>query len=334
MAKNLGGEPRLNFALRVLFMMFITITPAVSSAQPFPTQPIRMVNPMAQSSATDLGSRFLAQEFSKRLGVPVIVVNMPGADTMIGTQSVLRTQPLAYQLLYAQSSVITNIWARKNPGYKREDLHAIGPMGIGEYALTINSKFVPVKTLSEFVAYARANPRKLNYSAVSQVSANVLLTERFLNEAKIQVIAIPYKGGGASLVDFIAGIVQVNMANLGATLPRIRQNPSFVSLAVTGDHRATLMPDVPTFKEQGYSSMTGTAYWITLFSPSAAPRADLRRLEQVMAEVSATTEMKELLQRLNMEPWTGSREEWESYLDKFSASLQADFKRLKIPALD
>jgi tripartite-type tricarboxylate transporter receptor subunit TctC len=300
----------------------------VSSAQEYPNRSVRLVTIYGPGSAADQTARFLAQLLGDQLKQSVVVENLGGAGGLIATQSVIRSRPLGYSLLLGETAVINNLFAYKQPGYKSEDLALLGPLGLGEYALIINT-VIPAKTLEQFVSYAKANPGKLNYGSVGIAANNTLMAERFKAAAGISMEQILFKGGGELSVALLSGQVQAYMLAVGTAKVRM-QNPQIVGLAVTGDHRSKILPELPTFKELGYPSMTGTSIWYALMVPSAAPKPIIQRLRDVVATILASPQMDNWRQKYERERWTGTLEEFEQYLRASSQKVQEDFRRANI----
>jgi tripartite-type tricarboxylate transporter receptor subunit TctC len=304
-----------------------------SQAQVVFTRPVRIIHTYAPGSGAEEISRFLASKFSERINQPVVVESISGAGGVIGTRAALKAQPSGYTLLLSLNAVVTNTFGYKNPGYTLDDFAVIGPAGIAEYALVVNTKAVPVRTLAELIAYARANPGKLNYGSLGPAAGNSILMERFKQAAEVDIMAIPYKGAAETIPALLAGQVHVNLGVVSTSKVRM-QNPQIVGLAVTGEQRSRALPAVPTFKEQGFPSMSGAAYLQALLIAKSAPREMVERYQGLMGDINHSSDMKSRLERLGLEPWEGSRAEFEAYLKHYAEVMAAEFKRLGIRQLD
>ena len=301
------------------------------TAQDYPVRAVRLVTIFAPGSASDVHARFLSQRLSPLLGQPIIVDNKPGGGGLIATRDVIRAPQLGYSLLYTTPEVVGNAFAYKDPQYKIEDLSVVGPLGLGAYGLIIHNA-IPAKNVAELVAYAKANPGKLNYGSLGPTAGNTILAERFKQAAGIDMVGIPFKGGDPVAVALLAGDIHVYFATLYTAMQRMK-NTQIRGLAVTSLERMKAAPDLPTLKEQGYPDVQLT-YWSAVFVPSAAPRPIQQKLQDAMRTVTSSQDTKDLLAKQAIETWTGTVDQFTSFIRKEGAELQADYKRLNIPLMD
>jgi tripartite-type tricarboxylate transporter receptor subunit TctC len=315
-------------ALAIAMLLFCALAVAQDSSR----RPLRLVTMYAPGGASDDTARFLTAKFSEILKVPVIVENKGGAGGLLATLDVLRSQPLGSAMLLGHPALVANLFALKNPQYKLSDFTALGVIGIADYALIIHT-MVPAKNLREFVAYAKANPDKLNYGALSAAGVSTILAERLKEAAGINMTQIPFKGGGPAAVALLAGQIQVYFPVTSVARQRL-QNKQIAALAVTGEKRSNLLPDVPTFSELGYTALSGLAFWDGVFAPSAAPAQTLAPLRAAMATISSSPEMQARRIRLERDPWEGSMLEFEAYIRRSGEMLEADFRKLNIQQMD
>lgn len=318
------------FMAAVTWMVTIMVAP-LASAQDYPARSLRLVTIFAPGSASDVHARFLAQRLSPLLGQPVIVDNKPGGGGLVATRDVLRSQPLGYSLLYTTPEVVGNAFAYKDPQYRLDDLSVVGPLGLGAYALIINT-VIPARTVGELVAYAKANPGKLNYGSLGPTAGNTILAERFKQAAGIDMVGIPFKGGDPIAVALLAGDVHVYFPTLYTGMQRMK-NTQIRGLAVSSQERMKATPDLPTMRESGYPDVVLT-YWSAVFVPATAPRPMQQRLQDAMRTVTSSPDTRELLARQAIETWTGTVDQFTAFIRKEGADLQADYKRLKIPLMD
>jgi len=310
---------------------FLSGAAAMAGAQDFPTRPLRLVSIFAAGSATDVNARFAAQKLSEQLGQSVVVENNGGAGGLLAMRSVARTQPPGYTLLYTTNGLVGNLYVYKDPGYKLEDYTIVGPVGLSAYGMMVHAS-VPAKNLAEFIAYAKANPGKLNFGSVGPTAGSSILPERLMFTAGIHMVNVPFKGGDPAGVALLAGDIQVYFATFGTTRNRIRTG-KVRGLAVSSEQRSPLLPDLPTFKEQGYSTMS-LGVWNAIFVPSGAPRPAIQKLQDAMARASATAEMKTQLERMEFEPWSGTLDQFTAYIRAEGVAIGEDIRRLKIPMQD
>jgi tripartite-type tricarboxylate transporter receptor subunit TctC len=310
----------------------VALCSCLATAQDFPVRPVRLVTIFAPGSASDVHARFLSAKMGPLLGQLVIVDNKPGGGGLVATRDVLRTQPFGYSFLYSTPEVVGNAFAYKEPGYKMEDLTVMGPFGLGSYGLIINNQNIPAKNVAEFVAYAKANPGKLNYGSLGPTAANTILAERLKQAAGIDMVGIPFKGGDPLSVALLAGDVHVYFATFYTAMQRMR-NKQITGLAATSLERMKAMPDLPTLKELGYQDMVMT-YWSATFLPAPTPAPIVQKLRDTLRQVTANQETKDLLAKQAIDTWSGTVEQFAAFIKKEGTDLQADYKRLNIPLMD
>jgi len=252
----------------------------------FPDRPIRIVVSFPPGGASDGVARILAEGLSARLGVPVVVENQGGAAGTIAGAVVARAAPDGYTMLVSATAVfaiVPNL--RKLEFDPLRDLVPVARISESLRALAVSPKLA-VKTLADFVAYARQNPGKLNYGSSGQGSTVHILTESFARAAGIEVVHIPYRGAGPSLAGLLAGDIEILMDTV--VVPHV-QSGRLIGLAAAGDERLAELPDLPTLAEAGYSNVR-TSGWGGLFAPSQLP-ADIldvyaRNIEALFADQS------------------------------------------------
>ena len=331
MSKSGAGKGKLRAALAASLTAFLTGAAAMAWSQDFPARPLRLVSIFAAGSSTDVNARFAAQKLSEQLGQAVVVENNGGAGGLLAMRSVARTQPPGYTLLYTTNGLVGNLYVYKEPGYKLEDYTIVGPVGLSAYGMMVHTS-VPAKNLAEFIAHAKANPGKLNFGSVGPTAGSSILPERLMLAAGIDMVNVPFKGGDPAGVALLAGDIQVYFATFGTTRGRIRTG-KVRGLAVSSEQRSPLLPDLPTFKEQGYPTIA-LGVWNAIFVPSGAPRIVVQKLQDAMAKVNATADMKTQLERMEFEPWSGTLDQFTAYIRAEGSAIGEDIKRLKIPIQD
>jgi len=290
-------------------------------AQEFPTRPISMIVPYAPGGSTDILGRLFAQRLSEILKQPVIVENRGGAGAMIGIRAVLQAPPNGYTVLYTTSIVAINPLIVENAGYKLDDLVTIGSGGQFPYVLLAH-KDVPARNVKELVAYAKANPGKLNYASLGQGSPTQLFMSRFMAAAGIDAVEVTYKGAGPASLALAGGQVQLQFT--GATTGNLK-TPNAVPIAFTDDNRLDLAPNVETFKEAGYPTMLGGT-WFALFAPAKTPTAIVEKLRAAMA--TASLELKDRLAGMGTYLFPGTPAQFPDYIKRDTALWEEDIKRL------
>ncbi len=255
--------------------------PIVARAQSFPTHPVRIIVPFAPAGGTDILARLVGQWLSEDLGQPFIIENRPGANTNVGTEAVVRAPPDGYTLLVVDPSPATNatLYDKLNYNFVRD----IAPVtGLIRQALVmvVNSSF-PAKTVPEFIAYAKANPDKINMASAGNGNVTQLAGELFKMMTGVNMANVPYRGSGPALNDLLAGQVQVMFSTIPASIEQIKAG-SLRALAVTTATRSEALPDVSTVSEfvPGYEAST----WWGVCVPKSTP-ADI--VEKLNKEINA-----------------------------------------------
>lgn len=323
----MGGLRRIGITHAVVLAAVLFALPATARAQNFPDKAIRIVVPFPPGAVTDAVTRIVAVELGKTIGQTVIVENRPGGGTVIGTQAVRQAPADGYTLLYQSNSLVTNLVALKQPGYKLGDFTAVGALGNGAYVMAMSAKH-PFKTLAEFVQYAKANPGKLNFSSTGMASAASIVGFKLGRAAGIDWTEIPFKGGAEATNSVMAGDSDVFFASQGA--PLIHANPDKLRLmAITSQSRSELLPNIPTFKELGYPMVVYEG-WSALFARSDTPAPILSKLQAALGEVTRSATVRDQLAKLYLSPFDGTLDELRTQIAKEDADMLADYKSLGI----
>jgi len=243
----------------------------------FPSKPIRLVVPFPAGSATDTVARTLAAAVSQSIGQPVVVDDKAGADGAIAAGEVAKSPADGYTLLLATNSPLSAVPAmKKAPPYDPvADFTPITDVGRYTFFIVLHPD-VPAKTLAEFIAYARANPGKLNYATGN--TTGIVSTAFFASQAQIKMVHVPYKGEPQALTDLVAGRVQVMFCSSGTSIAMIREG-RLRALVTTLPRRSELLPDLPTIAEAGMPQFSITS-WAGLFGPAKMPQAVVDRLNR------------------------------------------------------
>jgi tripartite-type tricarboxylate transporter receptor subunit TctC len=227
------------------------ILSSAAHAQTFPTQPIRWIVPYSPGGGTDTMARSLAEAMQPGLGQPLIVDNRPGAATNIGVAALLQSKPDGYTVMQAENAALLfneHMFA-KLPYKPESDFTYIGAIGRIPVALVVHPSF-PAKTLAEFIAHAKANPDKVDYASPGIGTPHHMAMALFEQQAGLKITHVPYKGAAPALQDLMGGQVKVMMIDLVSGLAPIKSG-KVRALAIALPQRATAMPELPTFAEQG-----------------------------------------------------------------------------------
>ena len=280
------------FALAPAVALFALLTiPAL--AQQYPAKPIRFVVGFPPGGSADPTARIIGAALSDQLGQPVVVENRPGADSAIGAQYTAQQAPDGYTIFFGSNSPMTAAVAlKKQPLYDPlKDFTPIGLIGRATFVFYVTPE-VPAKTLQEFIAYARANPGKLNYGTGNPLT--ILSMVQLMNAANITMVHVPYKGEGPLTPDLIAGRVHATFLSNPSGVQLAREG-RLRTLGVLADQRSKIMPDVPTFAEAGLPQVT-VRQWAGVYGPARLPREIVERLNRELNAVVRRPEVVEKMQ--------------------------------------
>lgn len=262
-----------------------------SFAQGYPNKPIRIVVPFAAGGGTDLIARDLAEGLRERLGQSVIVENKPGAGTMLATQYVARSAPDGYTLLLTSASFLISPYVYAKPLYDPiKDFEPITQISSDFHIFTVNPRLVPARTMREFIAYAKANPRKISFASAGTASSPHIEGEWLKTVTGIDMTHIPYRGSAPAAAALLGGEVQVLVDALATTLPHIRTG-AMVALAVPHARRSSLLPDVPTVAESLDLPDFQVDIMNGLLAPAGTPREAIERIQLEVARTMAQPEI-------------------------------------------
>jgi tripartite-type tricarboxylate transporter receptor subunit TctC len=270
--------PRRNFLHLATGAAALSAVSRFAWAQAYPTRPVRVIVPFAPAGTTDIAARLMGQWLSERLGQQFVIENRPGASTTIGTEVVVRAPADGYTLLLATtaSAINTTLFEGKlNYNFLRDIVPIAGIFRVPNVMVVHPS--VPAKSVPKFIAYAKANPRKLNMASPGTGSPPHLLGELFMMMTGTSMIHVPYRGSGPALIDLLAGQVQVGFDPLPASIEYVRAG-RLRALAVCTATRSHALPDVPTVSEfvPGYESSA----WYGIGAPRDTPPEIVERLNK------------------------------------------------------
>src|SRR6202158_921903 len=233
---------------------------------------VKIIAPQAPGGGVDLVARIVADRLRVAMGQSFVIENQAGAGGAIATQMTARAQPDGYTLMIGYVAThATNPAVKNNLGYDAvRDFTPIAMLG-GTPNLLVVARAVPVNTLQELVNYGQANPSKINYGTAAAGTLNHLLMEQFKHASAVPILAVPYRSIGQAFTDAMGGQIQVIFPGLAAAMPHVRSG-AFKPLAVTGDKRHSLLPNVPTFKESGYEGFNGLT-WYGIVGPAKLAEA-------------------------------------------------------------
>ena len=297
--------------MRLLLALALALAAPHAGAQ-YPAKPVRLVVGFPAGGAADAVARIMAQAISPGLGQPVIVENKPGAESAIAAEAVARAAPDGYTILYATASNMAAVPAlrRELPYDPIASFAPIGIVGFGTIMLFTHPS-LPANSVEELIAYARANPGKVDYGTGNPVS--VVGHAQFLRAAGISMVQVPYKGEAPLLPDLVAGRVQACFyATVAQALPFVKEG-RLRALAVMLDRRSPLAPEVPTVAEAGIGAVS-VRLWAGFAGPARLPAELVQRLSREINAALARPEIHEQLVRQGYDPHPMSPEEFGAYL--------------------
>jgi len=288
---------------------------APAQAQNYPTRPITLVIPFAPGGSTTIVGRGIAEKMSELLGEKIVIDNRPGAGGTVGTRAVAKGEPDGYTLLLGYTGTLAiGPSLYKNVGYDpRKDFAPVGMIGNAPNSLVVNPDF-PAKTLAELIAYAKANPGKLNFGSAGAGTASHITGEYFARAAGITLVHIPYKGTGPALTDLLGGHIPMAFAPIPASHSNVAAG-KLRALAVTSPGRSGLLPDVPTIAESGFPGFDASLYY-GLAAPAGTPRAVIDKLNKALREALASDEVKRQLGNDGTDITPGSPEDYAALIDR------------------
>src|SRR5262245_16758006 len=260
-----------------------------AGAQTYPTKPLRLVIPFPPGGSNDVVGRMIAFQLSDRLGKSVVVDNQGGAGGIIGTEAVARANPDGYTLL-----LISVAHAFGSSMYKLpyDPIGAFAPvsiLGTGPVALCVNAK-LPVSTLADLIALAKSKPGELNYATAGVGSFQHLSSALFKLQSGLDIVHIPFKGGGPAMADVVAGNTQIVIGSLIQMLPQINTGRLKI-LGVGSEKRVPALPNVPTISEAGVPGYEATNWW-GVVAPAGTPRPVIDKLHKEISVLLASGETK------------------------------------------
>lgn len=298
----------------------IGAAPAFAQALAYPIKPIRMVMPFPAGGPTDVLARRIAQTMGESLGQQVVVDNKPGASGTIGSAEVARALPDGYTLLFSNSDVFINVTGvvKTMPYDPLRDFAPVSILSRYGVAMMVRPDVPTAAGLPDVLRYIKDNPGKVSYGSWGPATYPHLIGEALSRRAGAALVHVPYRGAAPALQDLLGG--NIHVAFLGtAVASGYAQKGQVKLVAVTGERRDPLAPDVPTFSEQGMSDgLVRMSPWIAIAAPARTPEAIVQKLQQAAVAALKTPEVRKLLRDLSMEAVGSTPEE-------FGAQLRADF---------
>lgn len=310
--------------IRLLASLLALLCSTFATAQTFP-KPMRIIVPYAAGGSSDFVARTVAERLGPLLGTTVLVEARPGGNTVIGTEAVVKSTPDGSMLLLVgiQTYAAQPHLMKSMPYDVSKDLTPINNVIISPLVLSVHPD-VPAKNVAELVAYAKANPGKVNYGSAGVGNTLHLAVSQFIARTGVNIVNVPYKGASQAVVDLISGNIQMMIDLVTTPLPHI-QSGRLRALATTWEKRTSALPNVPTMREQGIDMNFGSM--IGLMGPARMPQDLVNRLHADIAKVMAMPEVREAFAKQAMEPLTVATP--ETYRAIFLAEIESMGKLVK-----
>jgi len=274
------------------------VWPHLAYAAEFPARPVRMVNPYTPGGSVDLVGRAVAAGLTEIWGQQVIVDNRPGAGTQIGTELVVRAEPDGYTMLVTSSTIAIISSMYRNMRFDpARDLAPITLVSLSPFMLVVNAG-VPAKSAQELVALAKAQPGQIAAASSGVGTTNHLTLEMFKSLARIDLLHVPYKGGGPAISDLVGGQVKVHFNTPGTLLPHVKTG-RLRALALTSAQRAEFAPDLPTVAESGLPGFEATV-WYGVYGPRKLPERLVARWSDAINRYMKTPQAQAHFRRSDM----------------------------------
>ncbi len=286
----------------LLSLAAVLLLPAAAPAQDaWPSRPLRMVAPFPPGGTTDVLGRIIAQRLSDALGRQVLVENRPGAGGNLGNEFAARLPPDGYNILLSSSAqLVTNVHLYKRLGFDPlNDFSPVSQVASSGQVLVVHPS-IPVKTVQQLVAIARAKPGSLNFGSGGRGTPAHVAGEVFQVATGTKLVHVPYKGGGLAVVDLVAGQIDMVLSDMAPAVPQVKAG-KLRALAVTSERRSPALPDVPTLVEAGIKGSIPDVWWV-LMTPRGTAPAVVARLNAEVGTMMKSPELQERFAQLGITP--------------------------------
>ena len=301
-----------------LLMLLLAAAPA-ALAQGYPARPVRIVVPFPPGGGTDIGTRIFAQKLQEALAQPVVIENRAGASGVVGTELAAKSAPDGYTLMMGNigtHAINVSLFA-KLPYDPVRDFAPVSQVALLPMFLLVHPA-VPAKSVAELIALAKARPGQINYSSSGAGGMPHVSAELFRTMAGVQMVHIPYKGGGPAVADLVGGQVQVSFATVLESIAHVKAG-KLRALGVSSSKRSAAMPELPTLAEAGLPGYESGS-WLGLYAPAATPKEIVARLGAETMRIVRLPDVREKLLQQGAEPVGGTAAE-------LAATLQSDIAK-------
>ena len=298
--------------IRLCFLFVAFAVSAIAFAQQYPIKPVRLIVPTAPGGGTDLIGRVLAQKLTKAFGQSFVVDNKGGAGTTLGTDLAAKSPPDGHTILLTHVSLAFNASYYRHPPFDAiKDFAAIALVATQPYILVVHPS-LPVKSVAELLALARARPAAVAYASGGPGSGPFMGAELLKSMTRIDLLHVPYRGAGLAFIDVMSGQVPVMFATVSLALPHVRA-ARVRALAASSARRMAAMPELPTLAESGVRGFDFST-WYGLLAPAGTPRTIITRLSDETARILEEPETRERFTGDGIEPTKSSSDEFAAFL--------------------
>ena len=299
-------------AIRLIILLSWIMLPAAAAAQGWPAKPIRFVVAFAPGGIVDFAARSVSTQLSDALGVPLVVENRPGAGGITGAEAVARSAPDGYTLLVTSISHTINPSVRKNlPFDAARDFAPVTLIADAPNLLVVHPS-LPVRSVRTLLELARARPGQISYASSGSGTSTHLSGELFKAAARVDLVHVPYKGGGPAVIDLVGGHVQMMFSTLPSVLGQVRAE-KLRGLAVTGARRFPAAHEFPTMIESGIAGYEVSG-WSGLFAPAGTPKEVVARLSGELAKILRAPDLRERYFKQGAEPVGNTPDEFAAFV--------------------
>jgi tripartite-type tricarboxylate transporter receptor subunit TctC len=283
-----------------------------AGAQNYPGRAVHVIVPFAAGGPADIYARFVGQHLQEVLGQPFVVEDRPGGGSVVGTDAVAKSAPDGYTLLMMSNTHTVNESLISNKPFQLlRDFVPVAPVNYSDLVLVVHPS-VPVNTLAELIALAKAKPNVLNYASSGPGTPYHMAGELFKAMAGVDIVHVPYKGSSGARTDVLGGQVQMMFDAITTMAPNVRAG-KLKALGTTGKVRSPVLPEVPTVAEAGVPGYEATI-WLGVVAPAGTPKAVVERLNAEIRKIVNTPEVREAWARQGASPMSMSTEEFSQYL--------------------
>ena len=299
--------------VRTLIVLAIAGLNSGAWAQQYPIKPVRMIIGFAPGGGTDIVGRILAQKLAEALGQPVLPDNRGGAAGQIGTEAVAKAQADGYTVLMGHIAALSILPSLQKLSYDPvKDFAPVSLVAIGPNLLVVHPS-LPVKTVKDLITLAKARPGQLQFASPGAGSVQHLAGELFKLNAKVEMLHVPYKGSGQSIVDLVAGHVHLNFDSVPPVLPHVKSG-RLRAIAVTSEKRYALLPEIPTVSESGLPGFDMSTWWGLLVPSNGNSKQVVARLHTETVKILRMPDVKERMAAVGAETVGNSPEEFATFI--------------------